>query len=243
MLTKILIADSSEEFRLSLTEALRPNCAVHTCADGLQALELLRTWQPDFLVMDLALSGMDGLSVLQSAKAEGICPRVLVTASLLGDYVINALRQYDVVYMVLKPCLISVIAARIDDLICQYKPPLFFRPSPESVVSTALMELGMNASRGGYHYCIEAILMLAENPSLQVTKAVYPVIGKPRNSEGSSVEKSIRDAIFAAYANGKDEVWQRYFPAGPDGRVPRPSNRVFLSTLAEVLFSVNAAAQ
>lgn len=240
MVKKILIADGSDEFRLTLADALRNNYTVSTCRDGDEALALLRAKQPDLLVLDLMLSGTDGLMLLEEATAEGICPPVLVTSTLLSGYVTDTLRKYDVVYAVLKPCAISAITARIDDLSGRIAPPMPCRPSPQSLVTAALMELSLPAKRSGFRYCREAILMLAENPSLQVTKHVYPEIAKRSGCKAEAIEKSVRDAIAAAWDDRNDAVWRRYFVAASNGQIPRPSNRVFLASVTEVLFSVQS---
>lgn len=243
MLKKILIADNDPAFRLALSEALCKHFSVRCCSDGVQALEQLRMYQPDLLVLDLVLPELDGLSILHTAREEGICPQVFVVSSFLGHHVSNALQPYDVVYAVQKPCNVPALACRIEDLLDQFAPPLFLRPSPASQVSAALMELNVVSSRNGYHYCRQAILMLAENPSLQVTKCIYPSIAKEHGCQAASVEKAIRDTIAAAWDHRCDEIWRRYFPAAPNGQIPRPSNRMFLTTLAEVLFTINEIAK
>lgn len=243
MLTKILITDSSDEFRFALEEELRSSFTVRSCQDGLQALELLRSYRPDFLVMDLMIPGIDGLTLLQKAKQEGLCPPVLVTTSFVCGYIVDALQQYNVAYMILKPCELSAITSRISDLAGRIVPPLFFQPSAYSVVTSALMELGIPTKRGGFHFCREAILMLGDNPSLQVTKHIYPELAKAGGCKAEAVEKSIRDVIVSAYEHRNDAAWRRYFSPAPNGQIPRPSNRMFLSVLSEVLFSVHTAAK
>ena len=52
----ILIADASEDFRSVLVEALRLEEGLDVVAqtgDGLEAIQLIREWKPDVLVMDL----------------------------------------------------------------------------------------------------------------------------------------------------------------------------------------------
>jgi len=55
--------------------------AVLTAYDGLQALELARHHQPDLIVLDLLLPGMDGLDVCRVLRAEGNeVPIIMLTA-------------------------------------------------------------------------------------------------------------------------------------------------------------------
>ena len=61
----LLIADSSEEFRNNLINALQGNYRIQSCQTGKEALEILRNATPDLLIMDLMLPELDGLTLLQ----------------------------------------------------------------------------------------------------------------------------------------------------------------------------------
>ena len=96
---KLLIADGNEEFRRALAAELQGAYHVRCCDDGKEALSLLRSFAPDVLVLDLMLPGLDGISLLQSAAASGLCPMVLVTSRFYNDYVLTALGELSVGYM------------------------------------------------------------------------------------------------------------------------------------------------
>ena len=238
MLTKILIADPSEEFRFVLSLALGKEYTVLSCATGQQALALLRSEHPDFFVMDMMLPGIDGLSLLGTARAEQVCPPTLVTSRFFQDHIISALQKQNVVYLMSKPCELDAMVGRIQDLVAEFSPRIFFQPAPRSAVTAALFELGIPAKRVGYGNCREAVLLLKENPGALLSKEVYPAIAKVQHSSAGSVEKNIRDAITYAYDRRNNAVWARYFSTAPNGQIPKPTNRVFLSTLAEILFTM-----
>lgn len=238
MLTKILIADPSEEFRFVLTQLLEKHYTVLSCGTGSQALALLREEHPDFFVMDMMLPGIDGLSLLGTARAEGVCPPTLVTSLFFQDHIVNALQRQNVVYLMSKPCDMEALVGRIRDLVEEFSPRLFFRPPPRSVVTAALFELGIPAKRIGYGNCREAILMLKEDPNASLSKEIYPALSKRQGGSTGSIEKNIRDAIHYAYDHRNDAVWARYFPLAPNGQIPKPTNRVFLATVAQRLFAV-----
>ena len=65
---KILILDESEVFCRSLAELLPDEFEPYLCHDGEQFAEQLQTIRPDFLVLDLMISGTDGLYVLEAAN-------------------------------------------------------------------------------------------------------------------------------------------------------------------------------
>jgi len=242
MLTKILIADPSGEFRFVLTKQLEKQYTVLSCGTGTQALALLEEEKPDFFVMDLMLTSIDGLALLSAARDKGICPPTLVTSLFFHDHIVNALQRENVVYLMRKPCDMEALTGRIHELVAELNPQLFFRPEPRSVVTTALFELGVPASRIGCGNCREAILLLKEDPNASLSKEIYPALAKSQGVSEGSIEKNIRDAINYAYYHRSDSVWARYFPIAPNGQIPKPTNRVFLTTLAQVLFSMTRSA-
>lgn len=65
---KVLIGDDDEEMRVLLQETLEGEYDVQTVEDGSQALDLMKVEAFDLLLLDLKLSGMDGLSVLRQVR-------------------------------------------------------------------------------------------------------------------------------------------------------------------------------
>lgn len=232
---KLLIADSNEEFRLALAEALQGAYYVRSCGDGKTALSLLRSYSPDVFVLDLMLPELDGISLLQTAAVSGICPMVLALTPLVSTYVLDATEQLGVGYLIRKPCDIPATVARIGDLSKKLKPPLVTQPDPRSFVSNLLLSLGIPTKLYGYGYLREAILLTARKPGMSITKELYPAVGALCGCNKKNVERSIRSAVASAWKRRDDRIWQLYFPPGPDGIIPRPTNAAFISRLADSL--------
>src|SRR5204863_8221753 len=53
---------------------------VRAAADGPAALRTARTGQPDLIVLDLGLPGIDGLDVARALRREGEVPIIMLTA-------------------------------------------------------------------------------------------------------------------------------------------------------------------
>ena len=69
---RIVLADASEEFRQMLADMMEQEAdlsVVAQTASGDELLELIARHKPDVVVMDLMLSGLDGLGVLEQLGA------------------------------------------------------------------------------------------------------------------------------------------------------------------------------
>ncbi|MDO5401634.1 MAG: sporulation initiation factor Spo0A C-terminal domain-containing protein [Eubacteriales bacterium] len=225
----LLIADSSEDFAQALAAELEEPYHVHCCTNGRDTLELLRRTRPDILVLDLMLPELDGISLLQTAAREGICPRVLAVTPLVSDYVVEAARSLGIGYLIRKPCDVRATAMRVDDL-NNCLPPQLSPEDPRSRCADMLLDMGLSPKHRGYHYLREAVVLMARDPGQSVTKELYPEVARVCRSQAHHVERSIRSALSAAWNQREGEVWAQYFH-----RDRCPSNAVFISRLAEEL--------
>ena len=113
---KLLIADATEEFRLALARQVTGIYLVRCCADGRQALEMIDSFKPDVLVLDMLMPGLDGITILQRTAEMGINPVVLATTRLATEYVLESVGRLGVGYVMVKPCDVKATAARLKDL-------------------------------------------------------------------------------------------------------------------------------
>ena len=83
---KVLIADASEQWREALETAMGQDYYVRTSPDGPRTLELAEQFEPDVLIMDLMLSGTDGLSVLKALEQRTPRPRIIITGRYFSNF-------------------------------------------------------------------------------------------------------------------------------------------------------------
>ncbi len=100
---RVLIVDDERLARVRVAERLRalaPNVSVQEAADGASAAQLVDSWHPDAVFLDVQMPEMDGFAVVQAVGAERMPPTVFVTA-----YDQHALHAFDVaaVDYLLKP--------------------------------------------------------------------------------------------------------------------------------------------
>lgn len=232
---KLLIADSSEEFAEALECALVNTCQVIRCESGLKALELLRTEKPQVLVVDTMLPELDGITLLQSAAREGLLLQVLAVTRYTSPYIINTLQRMGISYLMSKPCRVSAVAARVTDLLELAAAPAEVCQDSRRAVTEILISLGISTKHRGYECTREAVLCLLERRCLSMTKELYPAVAEICDGSAKQVEKAIRDAIASAWKVQDAQIWHRYFRPCADGTVPKPSNAVFLTRIAESL--------
>ena len=106
-------------------------------------------------------------------------------------------------------------------------------PDSRTLVSNLLLNLGVATNLRGYAYLRDAILAEIREPGQQVTKTLYPDVGKPYGANGAQVERSIRTAIEKAWSRRNEGTWRQYFPVDSEGTISKPSNAVFICTLAD----------
>ena len=229
---KLLIAEGTEDFRLALADALRGAYQIRQCADGTQAQELMHSFRPDVMLLDLMLPGLDGISLLQWADDIQIRPMVLATTRFVNDYVLESASRFGVGYVMVKPCDIRATIARLGDLSSRIGTPVTVRPDPESHVSNLLLALGVPTKLRGFTYLREAILRMEKNPTQSITKELYPEVAQYCLCEPMHVERSIRSAVHAAWKHRDEQLWRLYFALDETGSIPRPTNGSFIIRLA-----------
>jgi two-component system, OmpR family, response regulator TctD len=92
MSMKVLLVEDDPTMRSTLERALsRRGMQVVSCGDGARALAAWRAAEPDVVVLDLTLPGLDGLDVLEQARLGGMATPVLILTArgTVGDRVLG----------------------------------------------------------------------------------------------------------------------------------------------------------
>ncbi len=230
----LLVADNTGELVSAVAKAMEDTFLVLSCRNGSQALELLRRHRPEILVVDLLLPEMDGLTLLTAARAEGLCPQVLVTCSLPTPYVFEALARLEVNYVMIRPCMADALETHIREM-AGHLPPSQPQLREEEAIRRHLLSLNVNPRHQGFGYLLGSIHLRAESPDAQITKEIYPAVARRFGVTPGQVERCIRTAILRAWSCRNREEWLRFFPRGLQGDVPRPTNAAFIAAVASVL--------
>lgn len=95
MKNTVLVVDDASFMRLSIKSILEQNGfeVVAEAADGREAIEKYREFQPDAIILDVVMPGMDGLEALREIKKEFPGARAAVCSAMGSkEVVINAVK-------------------------------------------------------------------------------------------------------------------------------------------------------
>jgi DNA-binding NarL/FixJ family response regulator len=116
----IILADDHELVRAgirSLLETFPSVSAVAESGDGKETLELVRRLEPDVLLLDITLPGLNGLEVAERVTRLGLSTRVLVLSMHAGpEYVARALQSGALGYLV-KDSAVEELAAALESVL------------------------------------------------------------------------------------------------------------------------------
>ena len=243
--TTVVIADNSEEFCKSLTEALQRAGGfqiVGTASDGEQAIAMVNERKPNILVLDLMLAKRDGISVLKAISALDRKPITLATSGFVTDYVASAAAGLGVRYLMLKPCDMTAVAERLEEIrggenLRKLPDRRSDKTSIETMVTSIIHEIGVPAHIKGYQYLREAIIIAVNDMDVinAITKVLYPQVAKTFQTTPSRVERAIRHAIEVAWDRGDLDTLQRFFGYTVSNTKGKPTNSEFIALIADKL--------
>ena len=242
VMKRILLADTGVEFRGILSQALtkEPDLqVVGETADGAELVSMARELRPDGVIMEMVLTGMDGLEVLDELSKLKDRPRVLVLSSYIRGNVIDEAAARGADFFLTKPCKISTVCQRLR----QVMSPGGLETERDSgydlerKVTSIIHEVGVPAHIKGYQYLREAIMIAVEDMDVinAVTKVLYPEVAKTFGTTASRVERAIRHAIEVAWDRGDLETLQKYFGYTVSNAKGKPTNSEFIAMIADRL--------
>ena len=80
-INSILIVDDDEKLVLLLrTYFEREHFVVYTASDGMMALNLLRRYEPQIMILDVMMPGIDGFEVCRRVRQHNDIPIIFLTA-------------------------------------------------------------------------------------------------------------------------------------------------------------------
>ncbi len=239
---RLLIADTDEAYRRVLREILekrREFVVVGETGDGEELVRMARERDADAVIMDVILTGLDGIAVLEEMGRMEKRPRVIMLSNYTKGAIAELAAERGADYFMVKPCSEQMLCQRVQQLtgssvVVQEVPK---RLSTESRVTAIIHEVGVPAHIKGYQYLREAICIAVNDMDVinAVTKVLYPAVAKRFGTTSSRVERAIRHAIEVAWDRGDLETLQKYFGYTVSNAKGKPTNSEFIAMIADRL--------
>ncbi len=236
---KLLVADADVRFTELVDQHMRQyeDMELIVTHSGTDALRRLRSEQVDAVLMNMALPGVDGITMLRCIRALKEPPMTICCSSYYSDVMFEAACAYGVAFTLYKP----VDPSSLHDLLLSCaEMQSNIRRVMQAVISedmslqtqgayirNCLVSMGIPTKLVGCSYLAEAVLLARRDIGLMrnLSKGLYLEVARRMNTTPLCVERSMRSAISAAYRGGELRT-----------RIPNcPTNREFISYVLQVL--------
>lgn len=237
---RVLLTCDDEATNSLMNMLNRNGMDVTTCGrNGVEALRLIDEVNPDVVIMDAFLQGIDALGVLLRLNERNpVCrPIITVLSGIVNAKFEHSLLQNGADYFFLKPIDCEAVFDRIVQLASWKGTEGLLKSFPKTdysiQVSEILQNVGIMTNSKGYRYVKEAILFGIEKPEMlsSVTKILYPAVAESFNTTPINVERSIRYALQNTWDRGRFRDLGLFFSYGR--KKQKPTNAEFISTIVE----------
>ena len=261
---KVVIADSNLQERESkqLSMEARGMKVILLTGDGNKVLKVINDGKADIVVMDMVLSGVDGIGILEESR--NICekkPIIIIQTALRMENLVEQAIKFGADYYMMKPVSNQMLINRVMQLVSkrytresegslgnifrknarEYEPARAINNvcsgNLELDVTNLLLEIGIPAHIKGYQYIREGIMLSFYDKNMlhYITKCLYPTIAKKYKTTSSSVERTIRHAIEVAFRRGNRQVLEEIFSNTICSKKTKPTNSEFIALLTDKL--------
>lgn len=261
---KVVIADSNLQERESkqLSMEARGMKVILSTGDGNKVLKVINDGKADIVVMDMVLSGVDGIGILEESR--NICekkPIIIIQTALRMENLVEQAIKFGADYYMMKPVSNQMLINRVMQLVSkrytresegslgnifrknarEYEPARAINNvcsgNLELDVTNLLLEIGIPAHIKGYQYIREGIMLSFYDKNMlhYITKCLYPTIAKKYKTTSSSVERTIRHAIEVAFRRGNRQVFEEIFSNTICSKKTKPTNSEFIALLTDKL--------
>ena len=251
----VAIADDNEKMLRLLGNIIESDDelnVVGTAKDGEEALQIIKTKEPDVVLLDIIMPKLDGLGVLDKVNHDKSIQNhpVFIMISAIGQEMIteNAF-ELGADYYIMKPFDNDVVLNRIKKIRedkntknTQIRKINSFEKTEtkdihdlEADVTEIIHENGVPAHIKGYQYLRDAIIMSVTDMEMlnSITKILYPTIAEKYQTTASRVERAIRHAIEVAWSRGKMDTIDEMFGYTIHNGKGKPTNSEFIALITD----------
>ena len=255
----VFVIEDNEQLCQNICDYFKDSQTVEvigTSNDGLDGAAKIQSLNPDVVLLDIVLPGIDGFGVLECIAMFEKRPKIIMISALAQDTFVNKALRLGADYYLVKPFDFSSLTSRIveffkkDEKHIQQKittenfgdyktieaeKRYARQKSLEERITNVFMIVGIPAHIKGYQFLREAIKLAVDTPEIinSITKKLYPAIAERYDTSSSKVERAIRHAIEVAWNRGKIENINNLFGVMVYSSNDKPTNGEFIALVAD----------
>jgi two-component system response regulator (stage 0 sporulation protein A) len=212
---------------------------VGSSTDGISAIPMIAEKKPQFLILEMVLSGYDGLMVINKVKEIDKNVKLLVLSAFCRDEIIHKAMSFGADYFLAKPCDFGVIKERLIGMTEKSVETVLLesakRERLDEKISKIFINVGIPPHIKGYSFLREGVKMAVNEPDIinNITKKLYPKIGEKFLTTPSKVERAIRHAIEVAWNRGRIDSINNILGVRAYIGAEKPTNGEFIALVAD----------
>lgn len=251
----VAIADDNERMLRLLENIIESDedlNVIGVAKDGEEAYNVIKTKEPDVVLLDIVMPKLDGLGVLDRVnhdKAIKKHPTFIMISAIGQEKITEDAFNLGADYYIMKPFDNDMVLSRIKNIrssvgntnaeirkVNAYeKAEDLCERNLEADVTEIIHEIGVPAHIKGYQYLRDAIVMSVNDMDMlnSITKILYPTIAKKYQTTSSRVERAIRHAIEVAWSRGKMDTIDEMFGYTIHNGKGKPTNSEFIALITD----------
>ncbi len=252
---KVAIADDNERMLRLLGDIIESDGeldVIGTARDGEEAYQVIKTKEPDVVLLDIVMPKLDGLGVLDRVNNDASIkkhPTFIMISAIGQEKITEDAFNRGADYYIMKPFDNDMVlnrikhvrgsagdgSAEIRKINAYEKAEDLTERNLETDVTEIIHEIGVPAHIKGYQYLRDAIIMSVNDMDMlnSITKVLYPTIAKKYQTTASRVERAIRHAIEVAWSRGKMDTIDEMFGYTIHNGKGKPTNSEFIALITD----------
>lgn len=251
----VAIADDNERILQLLGDILENDDEIKVVGkakNGEEAFNIIKTLQPDVMLLDIIMPKLDGLTVMEKVNKDVSIkkqPAFVVMSAIGQEAITDDAFNLGASYYIMKPFDNEMVINRIKHIkktmgrkihdtrkINAYESKNeYIERNLEGDVTNIIHEIGIPAHIKGYQFLRDAIIMSVNDVEMlnSITKVLYPTIAKKHQTTSSRVERAIRHAIEVAWSRGRIDTIDELFGYTINTGKGKPTNSEFIALIAD----------
>ncbi len=240
---KLMVVDDNPEVTNSIKNYFQLKSGfdvIGTAGDALEAIQILSRQIPDVIIMDLIMPNADGFCLLEEVRNQLFLShiKIIVVSCLSQESIISRASKLGADFYIIKPFSLDVLYSRVVE-VCNKQFTISNRQktitdSAELLdkIMSLLSSLGIPENSKGRKYLADCIMLAIDDQddADNLSRNIYPKAGLLNGTDASSIEKTIRHTIQAAWERRETPL------LGFDSQT-KPTNKKFIKSILQQLLS------